>query len=126
MADIRRLSAYDRAIKGHRPDNLAIIAQLSPDARTFICVCWQGGGGVEGVSPHSVPNTSNKPQRTSGPINAHLTPGLGVYFNAFIHVYNTRAWADNLLGIHVDVNRMPLSLCPFVATFKTFSLKHDF
>ena len=53
-------------------------------------------------------------QRTSGPINAHLTPGPGIYFNAFIHVYSPRAWADNPLGTNVDVNRKPLSLCPFV------------
>ena len=37
-------------------------------------------------------------QRTSGPINAHLTPGLGIYFNAFIHVYSTRAGADYPFG----------------------------
>ena len=28
-------------------------------------------------------------QRTSGPVNAHLTPGPGIYFNAFIHVYSS-------------------------------------
>ena len=49
-------------------------------------------------------------QRTSGPINAHLTPGPDMYFNAFIHVYSPRAGADNLLGTNVDVNRKPLSL----------------
>ena len=69
-------------------------------------------------------------QRTSGPVNAHLTPGPGIYFNAFIHVYShvhsPRAGADNLLGTNVDVNRRPLSLCPFVASFKTISLKSDF
>ena len=27
-----------------------------------------------------------KNQRTSGPVNAHLTPGPGIYFIAFIHV----------------------------------------
>ena len=37
-------------------------------------------------------------QRTSGPVNAHLTPGPGIYFNAFIYVYSTRAGADNPLG----------------------------
>ena len=42
-------------------------------------------------------------QRTSGPVNAHLTPGPGIYFNAFIHVYSPRAGADNPLGINVDV-----------------------
>ena len=49
-------------------------------------------------------------QRTSGPVNAHLTPGPGMYFNAFIHVYSPRAGADNLLGTNVGVNRKPLSL----------------
>ena len=65
-------------------------------------------------------------QRTSGPVNAHLTPGPGIYFNAFIHVYSPRAGADNPLGTNVDVNRKPLSLCLFVASFKTISLKYDF
>ena len=62
----------------------------------------------------------------SGPVNAHLTPGPGIYFNAFIHVYSPRAGADNPIGTNVDVNRKPLSFCPFVATFKTISLKSDF
>ena len=64
-----------------------------------------------------------KKQRTSGPVNAHLTPGPGIYFNAFIHVYSPRAGADNPLGTNVDVNRKPLSLCPFVANFKTISTR---
>ena len=62
-------------------------------------------------------------QRTSGPVIAHLTPGPGIYFNAFIHVYSPRAGADNPLGTNVDVNRKPLSLCPFVASFKTISTR---
>ena len=37
-------------------------------------------------------------QRTSGPVNPHLTPGPGIYFNAFIHIYSPRAGADNPLG----------------------------
>ena len=64
-------------------------------------------------------------QRTSGPVFAHLTPGPGIYFNVFIHVYSPRAGADNPLGTNVDVNWKPLSLCPFVASFKTISLKSD-
>ena len=64
--------------------------------------------------------------RTSGPVNAHLTPGPGIYFNAFIHVYSPRAGAENPLGTNVDVNRKALSLCPFVASFKTISLRSDF
>ena len=63
---------------------------------------------------------------TSGPVNAHLPPGPGIYFNAFIHVYSPRARADSPLGTNVDVNRKPLSLYPFVANFKTISLKYDF
>ena len=65
-------------------------------------------------------------QRTSSPVDAHLTPGPGIYFNAFIQVYSPRAGADNPLGTNVDVNRKPLSLCPFFASFKTISLKYDF
>ena len=53
------------------------------------------------------------------------TPGPGIYFNALIHVYRPRAGADNPLGTNVDVNRKPSSLCPFVASFKTISLKYD-
>ena len=60
-------------------------------------------------------------QRTRGPVNAHLTSGPGIYCNIFIHVYSSRAGADNPLGTNVDVNRKPLSLCPFVASFKTIS-----
>ena len=33
---------------------------------------------------------NNHNQRTSGPVNAHLTPGPGIYFNAFIHVFSPR------------------------------------
>ena len=76
---------------------------------------------------HELPlSIANKNQRTSGPVNAHLTPDPGIYFNAFIHVYSPRAGAENPLGTNVDVNRKPISLCPFVASFKTISLKYDF
>ena len=68
----------------------------------------------------------NQHQRTNGPVNAHLTPGPGIYFYAFIHVYSHRAGVANPFGTNVDVNRKPLSLCPFVASFKTISLKYDF
>ena len=65
-------------------------------------------------------------QRTSGPVNAHLTPGPGIYFNAFIHVYSPRAGADNPLGTNVDVNRKSISLCLFVAGLKKIALKSNF
>ena len=39
-------------------------------------------------------------------------------------VYSPRAGAD--LGTNVDVNRKPLSLFPFVASFKQISLNCDF
>ena len=68
------------------------------------------------LGPHVIHN-----KQTSGPVNAHLTPGPGIYFNAFIHV-----GADNPLGTNVVDNRKPLSLCPSVASFKTISLKYDF
>ena len=57
-------------------------------------------------------------QRTSGPVNAHLIPGPGIYFNAFIHVYSPSAGADNPLGTNVDVNKKPLSLCPYIVSLK--------
>ena len=66
-----------------------------------------------------------KNQRPSGPVNAHLTPGPGIY-NAFILVYSPRAGADIPLRTYVDFNRKPLSLCPFVANFKPISLEYDF
>ena len=81
---------------------------------------------VKTVYPHKHSLPGGIKQRTTGPVNAHLTPGPGIYFNAFIHVYSPRAGADNPLGTNVDVNRKPLSLCPFVASFKTISLKYDF
>ena len=53
------------------------------------------------------------------------SPGPGIYFNAFKHVYSPRVGADNPLGTNVDVNRKPSSLC-LVESFKTVSLKYDF
>ena len=79
-----------------------------------------------GLIIRSFNSATHQNQRTSGPVNPHLTPGPGIYFNAFIHVYSPRAGAKNPLGTNVDVNRKPLSLCPFVASFKTISLKSDF
>ena len=68
----------------------------------------------------------NNNQRTSCPVNAHLTPGPGIYFNAFIHVYSPRAGAENPLGQNFDNNRKAFSLCPYVASFKMISSKPDF
>ena len=48
-----------------------------------------------------------KPE-ASGPVNAHLTPRPGIYFNAFIHVNSRRAGADKPSGTNVDINRKPL------------------
>ena len=61
---------------------------------------------------------AKKTQRTSDPVNGLLTPCPGIYFNAFTHVYSPRAGADNPLGTNVDVNRKPLSPCPFTESFK--------
>ena len=41
-------------------------------------------------------------------------------------MYKQGPAADNPLGTNVDVNRKPLSLYPFIASFKTISLKYDF
>ena len=48
-----------------------------------------------------------------------------MYFNAFKYVYSPKAGATPW-GQIFDVDRKPLSLCPFVASFKTISLKYDF
>ena len=47
-------------------------------------------------------------------------------FNDFIHVYSPGAWTENRLGTNFDVNSKPLSLRPFVASFKQISLNSDF
>ena len=58
-------------------------------------------------------------QRTSGLVNPHLTPGPGIYFNAFIHVYsNPKAGADNPLGTNVDVNRNPYHFAHLLQVIK--------
>ena len=65
-------------------------------------------------------------QRTSDPVNTHLTPGPGIYFNAFIHVYSPRQGQTTPWGQMLMSTESPKSLCPFVASFKTISLKYDF
>ena len=54
--------------------------------------------------------TGIKNQRTSEPVNAHLTPGPGIYFNAFIHVYSPRAGVDNSLGTNVGEQKALITL----------------
>ena len=61
-------------------------------------------------------------QRTSGPVNAHLTPGPGIYFNAFIHVCSPRAGADNPLETNVGVNRKALSFQVLKKSLRTLIL----
>ena len=72
MADIRRLSAYDRSIKGHWPDNLTIVVRFSPNARPFICVCRPtvrcprplgSRPNVDWLLPDSVPITKKKKKK---------------------------------------------------------------
>ena len=66
-------------------------------------------------------------QRTSGPVNAHLTPDtwswyiFKCFYACIYYSYSPGAWTDNPLGTNADVNRKPLSLCSFVASFKTIS-----
>ena len=47
-------------------------------------------------------------------------------FNDFIHVYSPGTRAENPLGTNFDVNRTPLPLRPYVASFKQISLNSDF
>ena len=49
-----------------------------------------------------------------------------LYIYIYIYIYSPRAGADNPLGTNVNVNRKPLSLCPFVASFKINSLNFYF
>ena len=87
----------------------------------------RGDHNAKGIKKHEdKEHVKTLNQRTSGPVNAHLTPGPGIYFYAFIHVYSPRAEVANTFWTNVDVKRKPLSLCPFVANFKTISLKYDF
>ena len=65
-------------------------------------------------------------QRTSGPVKVHLTPGPGIYFNAFIHVYSPRAGADPL-GTKFWCQQKSLVTLPICCKFKKKkSLKSDF
>ena len=57
-------------------------------------------------------------QRTSGPVNAHLTPGPGIYFNAFIHVYSPRVGADNPLGTNVMSTESPYHFANLLQVLK--------
>ena len=83
--------------------------------------------GSKTISHHNILYTKHN-QKTSGPVNAHQTPDHGMYFNAFIHVYRPKTEADNPLVTNVDVNRKPLSLCPFAAIFQNnfFMFLHVF
>ena len=56
-------------------------------------------------------------QRTSGPVNAHLIPGPGIYFNAFVHVYSPRTGADNPLGDKCLPQRKALITLPICCKF---------
>ena len=47
-------------------------------------------------------------------------------FNDFIYVYSPGERAKSPSGQTFDVNRKPLSLRPFVASFKQISLNSDF
>ena len=47
-------------------------------------------------------------------------------FNGFIHVYSPGARQKTPWGQTFDVNRKPLSLRPFVASFKQISMNTDF
>ena len=57
-------------------------------------------------------------QRTRGPVNAHLTPGPGIHFNAFIHIYSPRAGADNALGTSVMSTESPYHFAHLLQVLK--------
>ena len=51
---------------------------------------------------------------------------IHIFLNVFPHVYSPRAGQTTFCGQNPDVNRKALSLCTFVASFKSLSLKSDF
>ena len=63
-------------------------------------------------------------QRTSGPVNAHLTPGPGIYFNAFIHISpgqgQTTPWGQMLMTTESPYHFA--HFCPFVLSILKQSL----
>ena len=58
------------------------------DIQVWKCGRWTDGRTIGILEAHLVSLrlrwANNLNQRTSGPVNAHLTPGPGIYFNAFI------------------------------------------
>ena len=58
-------------------------------------------------------------QRTSGPANAHLTPGPSLYFNVFIHVNSPRTGADNPLGTNIWWQQKALIISTICCKFQT-------
>ena len=67
----------------------------------------------------------NYNQKTSGPVNAHLTPGPGIYFNACIYVYSpgqgqTIPWGQILMSTEIPYHFAHL------LPVKKISLKSDF
>ena len=61
-------------------------------------------------------------QRTSGPVNAHMTAGPGIQFNAFIHVYSPR----QPLGDKCWCQQKALITLPICCRFTKNALKSDF
>ena len=51
-------------------------------------------------------------------MNAHPTPGPGIYFNAFMHVYIPRAGADNTLGQMLKSTESPYHFAHLLQVLK--------
>ena len=98
--------------------------QVNGCARETAGIAWIFDGAFVTGNIHEIKFNRLK-KNTRRPVNAHLTPGPGIYFNAFIHVYSpgqgqTTLWRQMLMSTESPYH------CPFVASFKTISLKHDF
>ena len=66
-------------------------------------------------------------QGTSDPVNAYLTPGHGIYFNTFIHVYSPRAGTNNPLWTNVQMLMSTESLYHFAHLLQVLKQSlHDF
>ena len=81
---------------------------------SFMKVSWNGFKLQSGHDFVTTRRPWQQKPRTSGPVNAQLTPGHGIYFNAFILVYSPWAGADNPLGTNVvGQQRALITSCPF-------------
>ena len=67
----------------------------------------------------------NTNQRTSGPVNAYLTPGPGIFL-MLLYMYLAPGQGQTSLGDKILMTTEAFSLCLYVASFKMISSKSNF